>query len=412
MILAIDTPRVFLPLLAPSRYKGAHGGRGSGKSHFFAELLVEQAILRPGLRAVCVREVQNDLKESVKRLIEDKIEALGVGSLFDVQRDQIITPGGGIIIFKGMQTYNAESIKSLEGYRIAWVEEAQSLSARSLEMLRPTMFRTDDSEIWFSWNPSKDSDPVDKLLRGPNPPPKASVVEVNYADNPWFPASLREEMEYDRGNDLDRFSHVWLGKYRTISEALIFKGRVRIEAFETPPLNLIDRFYYGVDWGFAADPTAIVRCFIQDECLYIDHEAFGHGVEIDETDQLFDKVPGARTWPLKADCSRPETISYMARHGFDITAAAKWSGSVEDGVTYLKGFRQIVIHERCRNIAEEFRLYSYRVDPKQVDASGQPVILPIIIDKWNHGIDALRYALDGYIAQGSFDLATYIKAYG
>jgi phage terminase large subunit len=272
------------------------------------------------------------------------------------------------------------------------------------------MFRTDDSEIWFSWNPSKETDPVDKLLRGPNPPPRAAVVEVNYADNPWFPSSLREEMEYDRGNDLDKYAHIWLGKYRTISAALIFKDRVKVEAFQTPELHEIDRFYYGVDWGFAADPTAIVRCFIQGECLFIDHEAFGHGVEIDETDQLFDMIPEARRWPLKADSSRPETISYMARHGFDISAAAKWPGSVEDGIAYLKGFRQIIVHERCKNLIEELRLYSYKIDPKQVDAAGQPVILPIIVDKHNHGIDALRYALDGYITQGDFDINTFIRA--
>jgi phage terminase large subunit len=176
---------VFVPLLVPARYKGAHGGRGSGKSHFFAELLVEDCVANPGLRAACVREVQKSLKNSVKLLVEDKIKSLGLSG-FEVLEAEIKTPGGGVIIFQGMQNHTADSIKSLEGFDRCWVEEAQSLSQRSLEMLRPT-FRKAGSEMWFSWNPNKPTDPVDALLRGDMPPADSVVVEANYSDNPWLP---------------------------------------------------------------------------------------------------------------------------------------------------------------------------------------------------------------------------------
>lgn len=388
MILEIPTARVFAPLLAPARYKGAHGGRGSGKSHFFGGSMIERAVCQRGLRAVCIREVQKSLDESVKRLLEDKISSMGVGSLFRVQESKIKTPGGGQVIFQGMQDHTAESIKSLEGYDIAWVEEAQSLSKRSLQLLRPSL-RKPGSELWFSWNPESEEDPIDALLRGPNAPKNAIVVEANWRDNPWFTDELEEERSTDQAREDDDYDHVWEGAYVSISEARIFRKRVVVEEFGPPPEGT--RLFYGADWGFSIDPTALIRSWISDEVLHVDHEAFGHNVEIDETAALFDTVPGSRNWPIKADSARPETISYMRRQGFQIDAAEKWAGSVEDGIAHLKGFKQIKVHPRCTNIAREFRLYSYKVDKRSGD------VLPIIVDKFNHGIDAVRYSLDGYI---------------
>jgi phage terminase large subunit len=188
-ILQIQTPKVFVPLLDPARYKGGHGGRGSGKSHFFGEMLIERSVMEK-TDAVCVREVQKSLKQSVKKLLEGKIAALNAGAYFDVQDAQIKSTHGGLIMFQGMQNHTAESIKSLEGFDIAWVEEAQSLSQRSLDLLRPTI-RKPGSELWFSWNPRESTDPVDALLRGDEPPPGAVVVEANYMDNPWLPDELR-----------------------------------------------------------------------------------------------------------------------------------------------------------------------------------------------------------------------------
>jgi phage terminase large subunit len=213
--LRIKTPRVYVPLLKPARYKGAWGGRGSGKSHFFAEMLVEECILKPGTRAVCIREVQKTLKDSSKRLIEDKIEALGLGSEFEVMHDSIKTPGNGVITFIGMQDSNAESVKSLENFRIAWCEEAQVLSSRSLMLLRPTI-RSPGSELWFSWNARRKSDPVDMLLRGAELPTGAVVVKANWRDNPYFPTVLEQERLDCKKLQPDQYDHVWEGGYATL----------------------------------------------------------------------------------------------------------------------------------------------------------------------------------------------------
>lgn len=151
-ILKIPTAKVFEPLLRPARYKGAFGGRGSGKSHFFGELLVEICQAERGTLAVCIREAQRTLAQSSRRLIESKIASLGVGTGFKLYSDKISTPGDGLIAFRGMRDHTADSIKSLEGFKIAWIDEAQSLSAHSLALLRPTI-RAKSSELWASWNP-------------------------------------------------------------------------------------------------------------------------------------------------------------------------------------------------------------------------------------------------------------------
>jgi len=210
LILDIQTPRVFVPLLSPARYKGVHGGRGSGKSHFFAEMLIDRCMSEK-IDAVCIREVQRTLDESVKKLLEEKIQKLGVGHLFSIQHNRIMTPFGGRIIFVGMQDQNAENIKSLQGFRIAWFEEAQTMTAKSLELLRPTM--RDNSELWFSWNPDDEADPIDQFLRGPELPPSCIVVEANWRDNPWFPKELEMERQFDLRVFPGRYRHIWEGDY-------------------------------------------------------------------------------------------------------------------------------------------------------------------------------------------------------
>lgn len=274
--LDIPTPRVFVPLLKPSRYKAAHGGRGSGKSHFFAESIVEKCLMQPGLRVVCVREVQKTLKESAKRLIEDKITALGVGGAFDVKREEISTPGRGVILFQGMQDHTAESIKSLEGFDVAWVEEAQTLASRSLEMLRPTI-RKPGSELWFSWNPRNAADPVDAFFRGPEAPPDSICVRANYADNPWFPAELELERAHDEKANPVRYAHIWLGEYEpaaigAIWDRLMFHRNRRAEA---PTLK---RIVVAVDPNISseegADEAGVIVCglgedqrgYVLDDC--------------------------------------------------------------------------------------------------------------------------------------------------
>lgn len=345
-------------------------------------MLVEDHIRFPGLRSVCIREYQKSLEQSAKRLIEDKIELLGVSKLFQVQDKRINCPGGGIIIFEGMQGHTADSIKSLEGYDRAWVEEAQRLSQRSLDLLRPTI-RKDGSEIWFSWNPNLPTDPVDNFLRQ-SPPDSSIVVNANYTDNPWLPSVMRDEMEYDKRRDQDRYAHIWLGDYVRNSQARVFRNW-KVEEFETPG-NV--RFYFGADWGFSVDPTVLVRCWIDGTKLYVDQEAYKVGCSIEKTPELFDTIPESKKWPITADSARPETIDYVQRHGFPkIVAAKKGKDSVADGVEFLKNY-DIVVHPRCKHTADELSMYSYKTDK----LTGE--ILPILEDKKNHVIDSLRYAVE------------------
>lgn len=371
-----------MPLLEPARYKGVHGGRGSGKSHFFAEAMIEAHIMGK-TDSVCIRENQKSLQQSVKKLLESKIEKLNVGAYFEVQDKRILAKNGGLIIFEGMQNHTAESIKSLEGFDRAWVEEAQTMSQKSLDMLRPTI-RKPNSELWFSWNPRNASDPVDVLLRGDKPPPESCVVQANYDQNPWFPDVLKDEMEYDRNRDYDKYLHVWQGQYVKNSEARIFKNW-RVEECE-PSAGSVLRF--GADFGFSIDPSVAVRCWLEGRALYVDYEAYQIGCEIDNLPILFMGIPAIEKYPLVADTARPETISYLRNHGFPrIIPAVKGSRSLEEGVEFLKSF-DIIVHPRCTHLIDELTHYSYKIDP-QTDN-----ILPVFEDKNNHAIDALRYACE------------------
>lgn len=261
-VLSIKTAEVFEPLLHPARYKGAYGGRGSGKSHFFGELLVETCLYEKGMLAVCLREVQKTLAQSSKRLIESKIQELGVSRDFKVFNDKIETPGDGIIIFQGMQDHTADSIKSLEGFKRAWIEEAQTFSERSLSLLRPTI-RAEGSEIWAGWNPRRKTDAINAFLRGKKPE-GAVVVQANWRDNPWFPRVLEEERQLDLKLYPDRYEHIWEGDYAKALEGAYFakqlaeaRAQSRIGAVAADPLLPIRAFFDIGGSGARADAMAI-----------------------------------------------------------------------------------------------------------------------------------------------------------
>lgn len=388
----------FKPLFQPKRYKTFHGGRGGAKSWAAARALVIMAASKK-LRILCTREVQNSIKDSVHKLLKDQIEMLGLNPWFRITNESITSASGSEFLFKGLR-FDPLGIKSTEGVDICWVEEAQSVSSDSWAILIPTI-RKEGSEIWVTFNPGEEQDPTYQRFIV-NPPDDSVTVEVNYYDNPYLPDTLRKEMEYCRRVDYEAYEHIWLGKPKSISDSVIFRNRYRVEAFPDDLWLQADRLFFGADFGFANDPSTLIRMFMIDTRLYIEYEAYGVGVELDEMPQFYDSIPEVRKWPVKGDNSRPETISYLARQGFSIDAAAKWKGSVEDGVTYLKGFEEIIIHERCKHTADEFRHYSYKVDKKTGD------ILPIIVDKFNHCIDAIRYGLDGYITS-SDSLGTWAQ---
>lgn len=394
------------PYYARSRYKVAHGGRASGKSTGFARMAINLATQIP-LRFMCVREVQNSIAASVHRLLVDTIDQLGVRHQFDVTKEAIRHQGGAEFSFFGIKT-DPDKIRSAEGIDVCFIEEAHKISETSWKVLLPTIrgkagrpFGT-RPEIWICFNPNLDDDPTYRRFVL-NTPPDCRRVEMNWDSNPWFPESVELERQYaiqliNTAADDDArvqyqndYDHVWGGKTQQHTNASIFRRRVVVEDFPDPPQGT--RLFFGADWGFANDPTALI-CFWMSEDqteLFIGHEAYGYHTEIDLTPDLFDRIPESRRWPIKADCARPETISYMARKGFNIAGAAKWNGSVEDGIEHIRAFKRIHIHERCVKMQEEARLYQYKVDRTTGD------VLPIVMDAYNHGWDAIRYGLDGFI---------------
>ena len=281
---------MFAPLLDPARYKGAHGGRGSGKSHFFADQIIEDSLADKGMRSVCIREVQKSLKESAKRLIEDKLAEHQIGEAdgFKVFREVIETPGDGLISFQGMQDHTAESIKSLEGYKRAWCEEAQSLSARSLSLLRPTI-RAEGSEIWFSWNPRRKTDPVDAMLRGPSLPTGAVVVEANWSHNPWFPSVLEQERLDCLRDNADQYAHIWQGDYATVLAGAYYaralaeaRAQGRIGRVAADPLMTTRAIFDIGGTGKKADAVAIwIAQFVGREIRVLNYyEAIGQPLAV------------------------------------------------------------------------------------------------------------------------------------
>lgn len=395
--LTIKTPRWARPLLDAKRYKGAKGGRGSGKSHFFAEMAVEEMVMDPCMSIVCIREIQKSLKFSAKKTIEAKIAALGVSDLFDVTQTEIRRVGGsGVMIFEGMQDHTADSIKSLEGFGRAWVEEAQRLSARSLELLRPTI-REEGSEIWFSWNPVHKDDPVELFFeeQADIAPDNMALIHVNFDQNPFLPDTLRDEMLRDKRGDPDKFAHVWLGEYWSRSDAQVLSGKWRVSDFE--PHESWDGPYHGMDFGFAQDPTTAVRIWIHDKRMYVERESGSVGLELDKTAGFLGmKIPDMDMYKVYADSARPESISYLRRHGLPrIEGVKKWPGSVDDGIAHMLSYDEIIIHPRCEATQDEARKYSYKVDKRTGD------VLPVVIDCYNHYIDAIRYALSPLIKSRS-----------
>ncbi|MEL7190214.1 MAG: PBSX family phage terminase large subunit [Pseudomonadota bacterium] len=398
------------------RHRVLYGGRGGGKSWAIAQKIVERSLRSP-VRILCAREFQNSIRDSAKKLIEDWIQRMGLNSLFTVTDREIKGRNGSLITFLGLNGKEA-AIKSLEGYDIAWVEEAAALSQRSLEALIPTI-RKEESEIWWSFNPRYPHDPVDAYFRGQNPPPGTVLLEVHWRDNPWFPEVLRRDMDYDRSRDPEKHAHIWEGSYLQRSDAQVFRNW-EVVLFTAPEEA---SFRFGADWGFSKDPTVLIRCFTgrwgidevsherkaiadpKGKVLFVDCEAYAIGCPIDQTPALFagsdhrqparwsnkrafPGIAGANHTKIIADSARPETIDFMKRAGFTIEPAAKGPGSVKDGIEFLKSY-DIAVHRRCQHLIDELIHYSWKTDRQ----SGE--ILNQLSDKHNHVIDALRYAVEG-----------------
>lgn len=312
--IRISMVPAFWELGIPARNKTYYGGRGGAKSWQFARALIGYAHTQKE-RILCTREYQSSIADSVHRLLCDQIYETGLSPWFNIQ-DNIISSRvtGSEFIFKGLRR-DPNGIKSTEGITKCWVEEAQTISNDSLNILIPTI-RREGSEIWVSFNTGEIDDPVYKYFVL-NPPPGSIVRKVGYADNPYFPATLEAERLHLQRVDPEAYDNVWEGNPKHISDACIFKGKFEVRDFETPSDV---RLYYGADWGFGPDPSTLVRCFIRDDRLYIDHEAYALGLELEDLEDLYDTVPGSREWPIGADNSRPETIKFVKKKAFESVA--------------------------------------------------------------------------------------------
>jgi len=380
----VEVPPKVLPIFkSKKRNIVMYGGRGGSKSWAVAIALIVKAMTKRNQIILCTREVQNTIEDSVLSLLAKIIQNLNLNHIFDIQKNRIYCKNGSRFIFKGL-SHKITGVKSTEGVNYCWIEEAQSVSQKSIDILWPTV-RNNNSQFFVTFNPETEDDPIYRRFVTGNRE-DTLLIKVNYLDNPYFPDVLRKEMEWDKQYDYDKYLHVWEGNPKTITDACVFKGKFVVDMFNTH--EGVD-FYYGADWGFANDPTCLIRCYVYDNCLYIDYEAYGVGVEIDEIPQLFDSIPQARRNKIVADNQRSDTISYLNRKGFIIKPSRKGKNSIKDGIEFIKKFKKIYIHERCKNTAYEFMSYSYKIDKLTEE------ILPIIVDKYNHCIDAIRYSLEG-----------------
>jgi phage terminase large subunit len=400
----IELPPKLIPLFSTPniRYRSSWGGRGSAKTRSFALMTAIKGYMyaEAGVSGLILgaREYMNSLSDSSMEEIKQAIRSVPfLNQYYEMGENYIRTKNRCVSYgFAGLR-HNLDSIKSKARILLCWVDEAETVSEMAWRKLLPTV-REDGSEVWITWNPERKDSATSKRFRHEEIFDDLTGeligvgVEMNYSDNPWFPEVLEIERRQDQKNlDDATYRWIWEGDYLELSEAQIFRNKYKVEAFDDELWKTADRLFFGADFGFANDPNTLIRSFTLENTLYIEYEAFGVGVDLDEMAQFYDSVPGARDWPIKGDCSRPETISYLRRQGFNIEAAEKWPGSVEDGIAHIKGFETVVIHPRCKKTLEEFRNYSYKKD-RLTDE-----VLPIIVDKWNHGIDALRYSLDGYI---------------
>lgn len=378
----VKFPKKLEPFIRePKRFNILKGGRGGAKSWTVAEFLLLQG-MQSKKRILNTREVQNSIAESVHKLYADKI--IQNKYPFDVQKTTINCPlTGSNYFFRGLLGHTTMSLKSIEGIDICWVEEAQAVSKKSLDILIPTV-RKEDSYFIFTMNPDEEDDPVTVMFDKDDP--DVQIIEINYMDNPWCPQILIDEAERskrkaERTGDWSDYNHVWLGQ-PVARTAKVFKD-YRVEDFD---YSGFDNIREGLDWGFATDPFAWVKCHLDLKRmkLYIFDELYLYGHSNQQAfNQVKEKTSGIT---IIGDSSEPKSISEGQNYGLYLQGAVKGPGSVEHGIKFLQSF-EIIIHPNCTNTAIEFKKYSYKEDK-----NGN--VLPQPVDKHNHIIDSLRYALE------------------
>lgn len=398
-------PAKLIPVFSgDARYRGAYGGRGSAKTRTFAKMTAVRGYMlaEAGERGtlLCGREYMNSLADSsmeeVKRAI---LSEPWLASYYDIGEKYIRTKNRRIdYTFAGLR-HNLDSLKSRANIHILWADEGENVSAIAWQKIIPTV-RENNSEIWVTWNPEQKGSATDVRFRK-QPPDNSKIVQLNYNDNPFFPDVLEQE----RQNDLKRldprtYAWIWEGEYLENSAAQILADKVVIDEFV--PSADWDGPYQGLDWGFSQDPTAAVKCWINGDQLFVEYEAGKTGLELDDTVKYIEaRIPGFSRNAIRADSARPESIRHVQSRGFPrIVAATKGPGSIEDGIAFLRSFRNIVIHTRCVETRKESRLYSYKVDRRSGD------VLSEIVDAHNNYIDAIRYAVEPVMKRSKFNIGS------
>lgn len=391
----IELPPKLIPVFTgEARFRGAYGGRGSAKTRNFA-LMTAVTGYRFGAAGIegqilCGREHLNSLADSSIEEVKAAIRSVDwLNAYYEVGEEYIRSRDRRIkYTFSGLR-HNVDSLKSKSRILLAWIDEAERVGEVAWFKLIPTV-REDGSEVWVTWNPESEESATHRRFRQ-NPPAGAKIAEMNWRDNPWFPAVLERDRREDLERRPDTYDHVWEGAFLTRSAAQIFAGKAEVRAFE--PEADWDGPYFGLDFGFSVDPTAAVQLWIGGDDLYVRREAGRVSLELDDYATFLGKhIPGIEQHVIRADNARPENISHIRRHGLPkAEAVKKWQGSVEDGIEFMRNFRRIVVHPDCPETAREFRVYSYKVDRLSGD------VLPIVVDANNHYIDAIRYALEPMI---------------
>lgn len=394
----VNLPQKLVDVLGAPRgsyvYRVLKGGRGSGKSVGAATIAAIWGYAEP-IRILAVRQYQNSIQESFYREVVDALELHPwLKEHYTITKESITGKNGTQFIFKGLDR-NPQSIKSLAKIDLTIVEEAEDIPEQSWVNLEATVLRQPKSEIFVIYNPRKENSPVDyRFVK--NQAPRSIVAELNYSDNPFFP----EGLETLRKRDLEIFDyplyqHIWLGAYLKNSKSQIFNGRYEAKEFEPDPSWSM---FQGLDWGYSQDPTAAIRAYVHDECLWISHEAGGVGIELDDVPRAVASIPDFHRYAVRADSAQPAMISHVQHRGLPmIVPALKGKGSVLDGIQFIRSFRRVYIHPRCKQTLNEFATYSWKVDRLSGDVLDTPV------DANNHWIDALRYALEPIMRNNTFN---------